>query len=269
MGSIRKRSGRYQAQVRRQGVQAVSRTFTTKKDALIWVRGIEAHIDVGEINVAAPKALNLGDLLERYREEVTPQKKGASTETRRLDRLLKDPISTTPLPKLTRHALATFRDRRVDDGLRAAQIDLSIIRHCWNIAVKEWEIPLPSNPVSEIRVPNEIKHRDRRLREGEFEKLKEAAKLSQNIYLWPMVQFAIFTAMRRSEILNMRWEDISMSGQVAHLIDTKNGTASQCQTNLETVYGVTHNCFAVLRWLPEKQQFYGYKSPINFVTSLN
>ena len=45
--------------------------------------------------------------------------------------------------------------------------------------------------------------------------------------------------------------------------------ASQCQTNLETVYGVTHNCFAVLRWLSEKQQFYGYKSPINFVTSLN
>ena len=67
MGSIRKRSGRYQAQVRRQGVQAVTRTFTTKKDALVWVRGIEARIDVGEINVAAPKALNLGDLSKRYR----------------------------------------------------------------------------------------------------------------------------------------------------------------------------------------------------------
>ena len=75
MGSIRKRSGRYQAQVRRQGVQAVSRTFTTKKDALVWVRGIEARIDVGETNIAAPKALNLGDLLKRYCEEVTPQKK--------------------------------------------------------------------------------------------------------------------------------------------------------------------------------------------------
>ena len=42
-----------------------------------------------------------------------------------------------------------FRDRRVEDGLRAAQIDLSIIRHCWNIAVKEWGIPLPTNPVSD------------------------------------------------------------------------------------------------------------------------
>ena len=235
MGSIRKRSGRYQAQVRRQGVQAVSRTFTTKKDALVWVRGIEARIDVGETNIAAPKALNLGDLLKRYREEVTPQKKGAITEIRRLDRLLKDPISKTPLPKLTGHALASFRDRRVDDGLRAAQIDLSIIRHCWNIAVKEWGIPLPANPVSEIRVPNGIKHRDRRLREGEFEKLQEAAKLSQNIYLWPMVKFAIYTAMRRSEILSLRWENVSMLERVAHLVDTKNGTARRVPLSSEAI----------------------------------
>ena len=35
MRSIWKRSGRYQAQVRRQGVQAVSRTLTTKKVYLI------------------------------------------------------------------------------------------------------------------------------------------------------------------------------------------------------------------------------------------
>ena len=244
MGSIRKRSGRYQAQVRRQGVQAVSRTFTIKKDALVWVRGIEARIDVGEINVAAPKALNLGDLLKRYREEVSPPKKGAITEIRRLDRLLKDPISTTPLPKLTSHALARFRDRRVEDGLRAAQHDLSIIRHCWNIAVKEWGIPLPENPVSAIRVPNGIRHRDRRLREGEFEKLQEAAKLSQNIYFWPMVRFAIYTAMRRSEILSLRRENISMPERAANLIDTKNGTARQVPLSMDAI--------AVLKGLPQE-----------------
>ena len=235
MGSIRKRSGRYQAQVRRQGVQAVSRTFTTKKDALVWVRGIEARIDVGEVNVAAPKALNFGDLLKRYREEVTPQKKGAVTETRRLDRLLKDPISKTPLPKLTSHALATFRDRRVVDGLRAAQYDLALIRHCWNIAVKEWGIPLPANPVSEIRVPNGIRHRDRRLLEGEFEKLQAAALSCRNIYLWPAIQIAIHTAMRRSEILSLRWENVSMLERVAHLVDTKNGTARRVPLSSEAI----------------------------------
>tara|TARA_B100000212_G_C27225196_1_gene469048 strand:- start:118 stop:696 length:579 start_codon:yes stop_codon:yes gene_type:complete len=45
--------------------------------------------------------------------------------------------------------------------------------------------------------------------------------------------------------------------------------ASQCQTDIESVYDSAQNCFSILRWLPEKQQFYGYKSPINFVTSLN
>ena len=60
MGSVRKRSGRYHAQVRYQGVLAVSRTFSNKKDVLVWTRGIEARIDVCEINVAPPKAHNLG-----------------------------------------------------------------------------------------------------------------------------------------------------------------------------------------------------------------
>ena len=62
MGSIRKRSGRYQAQVRRQGVQAVSRTFTTKKDALVWVRGIEARIDVAYLGFVGGSQKEILDL---------------------------------------------------------------------------------------------------------------------------------------------------------------------------------------------------------------
>ena len=47
MGTIRKRNGKFQAQVRREGVKPVSKTFLTKKDAEVWVRGIEALIDAG------------------------------------------------------------------------------------------------------------------------------------------------------------------------------------------------------------------------------
>ena len=46
-----------------------------KKDAVVWVRGIEARIDVDETNVAAPKAITLCDVLKRYRQEITPQKR--------------------------------------------------------------------------------------------------------------------------------------------------------------------------------------------------
>ena len=97
-----------------------------------------------------------------------------------------------------------------------------------------------------IRVPNGIKHRDRRLREGEFEKLQEAAKLSQNIYLWPMVKFAIYTAMRRSEILSLRWENVSMLERVAHLVDTKNGTARRVPLSSEAI--------SVLKGLPPRNR---------------
>ena len=63
MGNIRKRHGKFQGQVRRAGVTPVCKTFTNKKDAVVWVRGIEARIDAGETNVAAPKATSLADLI--------------------------------------------------------------------------------------------------------------------------------------------------------------------------------------------------------------
>ena len=225
MGSIRKRNGKYQAQVRRAGASPVSKTFTHKKDALVWVRGVEARIDVGDTSIKTPRATTLGNLLKRYSEEVTPTKKGAAPELRRLKRLINDPISETPLGAVTSHLLANFRDRRSLDGVRACQYDLVLIRHCWNIASKEWGIPLPSNPVNDIRVPNGIRHRERRLKDGEFKKLQTAALRCRNIYLWPSIQFAIHTAMRRSEMLSLTWDDIDEAAGIARLRDTKNGSS--------------------------------------------
>ena len=134
MGSIRKRKNKYEAQVRRQGIQSLTKTFTSKKDAAIWVRGIEARIDAGDINVLAPKLTTLRDLLIQYQNEVTPLKKGHAAEARRINRLLKDPISSFSLRDLNGQILAQFRDRRINDGVRAAQYDLIIIRHAIKIA---------------------------------------------------------------------------------------------------------------------------------------
>jgi integrase len=74
-------------------------------------------------------------------------------------------------------------------------------------------------------VPNGIRHRERRLQHGEFEKLERAAIVCRNIYLWPAIQFAIHTAMRRSEILSLGWEDIDFMERFAKLRDTKNGSS--------------------------------------------
>ena len=117
MGSIRRRNCKYQAQVRRSGALPVSKTFTQKKDALVWVRGLEARIDVGDTSIKTPRTTTLGDLLKRYWDEITPTKKGVDPERRRLRRLINDPVSAAPLSALTSHFLATFRDRRLVDGV--------------------------------------------------------------------------------------------------------------------------------------------------------
>mgnify|MGYP001223700370 FL=1 len=224
MGSIRKRKNKYEAQIRRQGVQSLTKTFTSKKDAAIWVRGIEARIDAGDINVLAPKLTTLRDLLMRYQNEVTPLKKGHAAEARRINRLLKDPISSFSLSDLSGLILAQFRDRRINDGIRAAQYDLIIIRHAIKIARLEWGVFMPNNPVDDIRIPNGIRRRERRLREHEYERLELAAQSCKNPLIWPLTQFAIATAMRRSEILSLRWDDIDLEEQIASLAHTKNGS---------------------------------------------
>ena len=223
MGSIRKRNKNYQAQIRRQGIKSISKTFAYRKDAQKWIRDIEAKIDRGEYEGIQPCELSLGKLLQRYLKEITPLKKGYATETRRINRLIRDEISNKTLSELTGSSLAMFRDRRLKDGKRACQYDLVIIRHAIEVGRKEWGLVLSSNPVDSIRIPNGVRRRQRRLEAGEWEKLRSAGKDCVNPYTWPAVMLALHTAMRRSELLRLRWDDIDMEARLAHLRDSKNG----------------------------------------------
>ena len=239
MGSIRKRNGKFQAQVRREGVQPISKTFYTKKDAEVWVRSIEARIDVGEVNVAMPKLLALRDLLVRYAEEITPHKKGKQQELRRISRLLKDRISDTKLSKLSSATIAEFRDRRMKDGVRAAQIDLILIRHAIKIARLEWGVELPANPVEGVRIPNGVVLRTKRLESGEYEALARAAAGCTNPYIWPCIEIAIETGMRRSEILSLKWDNVDLEMRIALLPDTKNGSRREVPLTIKAVEVLT------------------------------
>ena len=97
-------------------------------------------------------------------------------------------------------------------------------RHALKIARLEWGISLPSNPVDNIRVPNGIRRRERRLEDGEYQRLKDAAQSCRNHYIWPVVEFALETAMRRSEILSLQWQHTDLDAGLAILLDTKNGS---------------------------------------------
>jgi len=151
---------------------------------------------------------------------------------------------------------ADFRDRRIKDGVRACQYDLVLMRHAWNTARIEWGWPLPSNPISLIRMPKNNPQRERRLKDGEFERLKITAEKSRSWYLWPVVFLGIETAMRRGEILGLRWEHIDLDKKTVFLPMTKNGSSrwvplsdeaiaklSEAPTNTDRPFPVTDVAF--------------------------
>ena len=76
------------------------------------------------------------------------------------------------------------------------------------------------NPVSQIRKPKLPKGRDRRLLPGELDRIISA---SESPALSSIVQFALETAMRRSEIAGMTWDRVDLKKKTVSLHDTKNG----------------------------------------------
>lgn len=74
-------------------------------------------------------------------------------------------------------------------------------------------------------MPKNNPPRERRLKPGEYELLKTKTQSSRAWDLWPVIDIAIETAMRRSEILGLEWSHIDWEKSKALLPLTKNGRA--------------------------------------------
>lgn len=223
MASIRKRNGKWQVQVRKKGSKTNTRTFGCRDNAKIWAKQRELEIETGSLVQKLDEHLTVGDLVARYAAEITPTKKGRAPELRRLQRLLNDPISKCKLGSAVPAVFASFRDRRLRDGVRASSYDLVLLRHMFNIAKYEWGIPLADNPLSYVKKPAPAKPRERRLSDTEHEALEAAANQCRNPLIWPIICFAIETGMRRGEILKVLWADLDQERRVLLIRDTKNG----------------------------------------------
>jgi integrase len=225
MATIRKRGSSWQAQVRREGYPPLSKSFASKADAAAWARDQERAIDRAELptTVRELKGVTVGDLLRRYSETVTPTKRGAGPEQYRINTLLSHSLAQIALNKLSPAAIARYRDDRlklVQSG--AVRRELTIVQHCFEVAKREWGLPIPANPVRQIATPEAQKPRERRLEDDESNILASAA-LASAWYLRPLIVLAIETGMRRGELLSIRWKDVDQTTRTIRILKTKNG----------------------------------------------
>ena len=109
MATIRRRGTKWQAQIQLLGHPAMSRTLTTKRDAELWARQVEAFIERGDLpgSRAALKTVTLLQMLDRYEATITPLKKGEASERYRL----RVPSKPSNRSALTRPAHFKCRER--------------------------------------------------------------------------------------------------------------------------------------------------------------
>lgn len=226
MASIQKRENGYQAQVRRRGYPQVSRLFASKRDAEAWSRQIESEMDRGlYLDRTNADRTTVGELLQRYKAEVTPRKKSADAEAIRIDRFLKsDSLCAYRCSALTGKLFADWRDQRLQSvSGSTVNRELNLLSHVFNVANREWEVHF-TNPIGYIQRPKHNRGRERRLTASErLVLLSTIDKTSRNPWLKPVVQFALETAMRRGEILSLAWANVDLERRVVRLMDSKNG----------------------------------------------
>jgi len=223
MASITKRNGRYHVRIRKTGFPTQCNSFSLRKDAERWTREIER---LNENGYQFGCSETVSDLLDRYLKEITPQKRCAKIERYRIRKLQSSALASITLDKLRPQHIATYRDERLKHVAPSTCIwDLSILSHAISTAIRDWGYALADNPVEKVRKPVRETGRNRRLKIGEQQNLLEACRCSYNPYLAPLVEFAIETAMRRGELLSLRWEHVFQEDQYVHLPNTKNGSS--------------------------------------------
>ena len=222
MATFRKRSGAWQALVKKKGFGQIGRTFDTKAEAEAWATIIESEMTRG-VFVTRKEAENttLEEALDRYEREIIPSKKGGAIESVRIRTWKRSSLAKRSLASIQGKDVASYRDVRLKEvAPNTVRLELALLSHLFTIAIKEWGMRGLVNPVLHIRQPPPGKPRERRLAPDEIESI---VKHTESPTLAGIALIAVETGMRRGEIVGMTWEMVNLKKRTVTLPETKNG----------------------------------------------
>ena len=222
--TIAERDGRWHVAIEGPEGQPVHKSFGSYGRAKAWqTRHQAARLRYApEASAPNPFVDTLGDLLNRYNREVSSQKRGAKAEACRIGKMAGHPLAALPVMEVTSKAISDYKHERLAVASNSTvRIELSIIKQSIETARREWGYDIPSNPAKLVKLPPPSQPRNRRLEPGEAMKLRAALK--NHPLVWDLACFATETAMRRGELLAIRWRHVDLERRTVHLPHTKTG----------------------------------------------
>ena len=224
MASIQKHGNGWRALVRRAGHPTRTKKFSTKIAATTWAAQIESDIAAGREGKVPDKSFS--ELLDKYGEEVSVNKRGERWEKLRLTLIGKMDIGKVRLKNFTSEQVGEWRNYRLKQVSSASvRREWQLLSHACTIAVKEWKWLL-SNPFTEIPKPKASRPRERIYSDDEIKRLMLVFGENYGTcmgraglaFLW-----ALETAMRAGEIAGLIWGNIKAN--VAEIEDGKTDAA--------------------------------------------
>ncbi|QWD86374.1 site-specific integrase [Polynucleobacter paludilacus] len=253
MAAIQKRGKKYRVRVIRRGFPTQSKTFITHAEALRWSRDIEIQMDRGEFKSheaersrMVDKSIPFQQAAHHYQKTHSIHKKIVRCETSRLNILIKR-WGDLEVGKVDKQSVITLRDDLLKMGRSGETINhyFNTISKLFQMLKDEWDIDI-ANPIKGIKRMPPSQGRTKRVNvELECLLLSGCDQLSLPL-LRSIIQFAIYTGMRRGELMRLTWADIDLPNRKAYLHQTKNGEPRQVP--------LTRQAIAVLEALSKDEE---------------
>lgn len=226
MASIEKRGSKYRAFIYCDGARK-SKTFDKKTDAMKWARAKEHELSSMEEGVHP--TMSLRELWVRYADEISPKKDSEEWEIARLKQFERTNLSSIKLLDLRREHLEEYIESRMKT-VKGSTVnrELNLISNTLRYA-RRWRY-MKHEPMKDIDRPKNPPHRWRRITDEEIDLICTALNYDDDLPIQMKTQevavaflIAIETAMRKSEILTLKAEQVDLENRVVALYKTKNG----------------------------------------------
>ncbi len=172
------------------------------------------------LGYAQPTRETVAAVLPRYLQFQKPRLSQRSYERTSgvIANQLRPAFGAMRLGGIRRADVQDYVTRRAGEVSAASVVkELNVLKHLLGLAV-EWDL-IPFNPAAKVKAPRVPAGRLRYLQPTELRSLLAACPE----WLRPIAALAAFTAMRRGEILSLRWLDVDLRGGRILLPQTKNG----------------------------------------------
>ena len=232
MATIRLRNSKYQVLVRMNGI-SISKTFTKKTHAQKWAKSTEVAIESGQFT--KDSTLTLKEALETYKLKRIFHDKRSYPH---VNNAIKG-LGNIRIDSLNSQHLVSYRNKRLEThSPQTVKHELSMI-----LRSMKWmrdEEGYESIKIPTVKIPKLPNGRDRRLNTDELQCLKIALNSTPEVQ--SIIELAIETGMRRSEIINLDWSHINLSSKTLHIPETK--------TNIPRTIPLTSRALQLLSKLP-------------------